>query len=74
MNMSEKKSRIQGTGKVYRFTIAQLMKSRTNRWTLLLLLIFCPGVCAFIEPDGTGKRRNGKREQLHRPGGNPDGV
>lgn len=59
MNMSEKKSRIQGTGKVYRFTIAQLMKSRTNRWTLLLLLIFALASVPLLSLTGQGSAGTG---------------
>ncbi len=40
MTMKREKNRIQGTGRVYRFTLVQLFKNRANQATLFLLFLF----------------------------------
>lgn len=63
--MSEKKSRIEGTGKVYRFTLSQMLKNSTNRWTLLILLLFALASVPVMSLMGQGNMSAGGSEAFY---------
>ena len=63
--MSEKKSKIEGTGKVYRFTLSQMLKNSTNRWTLLILLLFALASVPVMSLMGQGNMSAGGAEAFY---------